>query len=457
MKERLIGPDFVPAWEWKRRHLGGGGKDALREVRTRLTRPDGTRFTDVLWINEGDPEGAYLHFARHVKFLLWQKGGSALETDAPPAYVERLRRDYGEGPQQFDARLIGKSVFGHALEFNHKERIEEHAEVAPGTAIGGGVKGCRVGFDLGGSDRKSAAVREGEVVFSEEVEWNPYFESDPGYHWNGIVDSIERAAAKLPRLDAIGGSAAGIYIDNEPRVGSLYRGVSETDFRQRIQPLFHRLSEYFGGVPVHVVNDGDATALSAAQSRGLTGVLGIAMGTSMAVGYVDTRGSLQPWLNELAFAPVDYSPAAPVDEWSGDRGCGAQYFSQQAVVRLLPHTGLKVDGSLPAAEQLKAVQEAAGKGDAEALGIFRTIGTFLGYSILHYKEYYTFDNLLLLGRVLSGAGGDVLREGARETLASLEPACAESLEFLQPTERERRHGQAIAAAGLVPDTDIKCS
>ena len=455
MKEKLIGPNFVPAWEWKRGHLERGGREALREVRTRLTRPDGTRFVDVFWINEGEPDAAYRHFSRHVKFLLWQKGWAALETDAPPAYVERLRRDYGEGGQQFDAQLIGKKVFGHALEFAHRESIEEPLEAARGITIGGGVKGCRVGFDLGGSDRKSAAVREGEVLFSDEVEWSPYFESDPGYHWDGIVDSIERAAARLPRLDAIGGSAAGIYIESEPRVGSLYRGVSETDFRERIKPLFHRLSEYFGGVPVEVVNDGDATALSAAQSRGLTGVLGIAMGTSMAVGYVDSRGSLQPWLNELAFAPVDYSPEAPVDEWSGDRGCGAQYFSQQAVVRLLPYTRLKVDRSLPAAEQLKAVQAAAGEGEAEALGLFRTIGTFLGYSILHYKDYYTFDNLLLLGRVLSGLGGDVLREEARKTLAALDPACAESLQFLEPTERERRHGQAIAAAGLVPDTLIK--
>ncbi|MFO7725840.1 MAG: hypothetical protein R6V45_09860 [Oceanipulchritudo sp.] len=457
MKETIIGPAFAPAWEWKRRHLGAAGGESLRKVRTRLTRPDGTSFTDVLRINESDPEAAYLHFARHIKFLLWQKGGSALETDAPHPYLERIRRDYDEGPRQFDSRLIGESVFGHPLEFAHRERIEEPGEAASGSLIGGGTKGCRVGFDLGGSDRKSAAVMDGEVLFSEEVEWSPYFESDPDYHWEGIVDSIKRAASKLPRLDAIGGSAAGIYIDSEPRVGSLYRGVGEKDFRQRIQPLFHRLSEYFGGVPVHVVNDGDATALSAAQTRGLTGVLGIAMGTSMAVGYVDTRGSLQPWLNELAFAPVDYSPEAPVDEWSGDRGCGAQYFSQQAVVRLLPYTGLKVDGSLPAAEQLKAVQAAAEEGDGEALGIFRTIGTFLGYSILHYKDYYAFDNLLLLGRVLSGVGGDLLREGARETLASADPACAESLEFLQPTERERRHGQAIAAAGLVPDTDIKGS
>ncbi len=41
------------------------------------------------------------------------------------------------------------------------------------------LDGCRIGFDLGGSDRKCAAVIDGKVVFSDEVVWNPYFEKDP--------------------------------------------------------------------------------------------------------------------------------------------------------------------------------------------------------------------------------------------------------------------------------------
>ena len=57
---------------------------------------------------------------------------------------------------------------------------------------------------------KAAALIDGEVVFSEETRWDPYFQSDPSYHLAGVRESLRRAAAHLPRVDAIGGSAAGI-------------------------------------------------------------------------------------------------------------------------------------------------------------------------------------------------------------------------------------------------------
>ena len=65
-------------------------------------------------------------------------------------------------------------------------------------------------------------------------------------------------------------------------------------------------------------------------------ILGIALGTSTAAGYVTPDGNITSWLDELAFVPIDYNPDAPVDEWSGDYGVGSQYFSQQAVGRLMP-------------------------------------------------------------------------------------------------------------------------
>ena len=68
-----------------------------------------------------------------------------------------------------------------------------------------------------------AALIDGRVVWSEETEWDPYHQPDPDYHWSGIMDSLRRAAEHLPRVDAIGGSAAGVYVDSQVKFSSLFR------------------------------------------------------------------------------------------------------------------------------------------------------------------------------------------------------------------------------------------
>jgi predicted NBD/HSP70 family sugar kinase len=177
-------------------------------------------------------------------------------------------------------------------------------------------------------------------------------------------------------------------------------------------------------------------------------VLGIAMGTSQAAGYVTSEGTITSWLNELAFAPVDYNPSAPVDEWSGDSGCGVQYFSQQCVGRLLPLAGIAMEASVPLAEKLKHLQSLMMTGDTRARGIYQTIGVYLGYALAHYADFYEFRNVLILGRVTSGPGGDILLSCAREVLEREFQPLAARIRFHVPGEKEKRHGQAIAAASL---------
>lgn len=172
------------------------------------------------------------------------------------------------------------------------------------------------------------------------------------------------------------------------------------------------------------------------------------MGSSQAAGYVNRQGNITPWLNELAFAPVDYNPAAPVDEWSGDYGCGVQYFSQQGVGRLIPASGLKVDLAQPLPEKLVAVQQAMAAGDDRAAAIYETIGVYLGYTIPHYADFYDFKNLLLLGRVTTGAGGEIIVQRAEAVLAEEFPELLKRIRISMPDEKEKRHGQAMAAASL---------
>jgi predicted NBD/HSP70 family sugar kinase len=324
--------------------------------------------------------------------------------------------------------------------------IPEELEMA--VPLGRHLDGCRIGFDLGGSDRKCAAVIDGEVVFSEEIEWNPYFENDPSYQIEGINDTLKRAAAHLPRVDAIGGSSAGVYVNNEVRVASLFRGVSPEDFESKVRRLFFDLQKRWGNVPFDVVNDGEVTALSGSMSMHENAVLGLAMGTSEAVGYVTPEGNITPMLNELAFAPIDYREEAPIDEWSGDAGVGAQYLSQQAVARLVPAAGIELPVDMPFPEQLVEVQKLMANGDERAAKIYSTIGTYLGYAIAHYADFYQIRKVLLLGRVTSGQGGTIIIERAEHVLNQLFPELAKQIEMVTPSEQDKRHGQAVAAASL---------
>jgi predicted NBD/HSP70 family sugar kinase len=285
-------------------------------------------------------------------------------------------------------------------------------------------------------------------VFSEEIAWDPARQPDPQWHVDQIMDSLRRAAAHLPQVDAIGGSSAGAYVDNEVRAASLFRSVPREAFEARVRGLFHELRDAWGGIPFVVLNDGEVTALAGSMLAGSGGLLGIALGSSQAAGYVDREGRLTSRIDELAFAPVDDSPDAPVDEWSGDRGCGVQYFSQQATARLMAPAGFDIDASTSLPERLVHLQERMAAEDPRAALVYRTIGSYLGYGLLTYREEYDLDHLLLLGRVMTGPGGDLVIETAREVLAAEDPVAAEGILFHLADERQKRHGQAVAAASL---------
>jgi predicted NBD/HSP70 family sugar kinase len=393
--------------------------------------------------------GNLIYAERLLKFLLWMKGAPQVLVAGADEIAAALATTYSpKGARAFDCDFMGAKIFGRVFSVEASSFEALPATVETSSPMGRHLDGCRIGFDLGGSDRKAAALIDGEVVYSEEITWDPYFQTDPRYHLEGVHDSLLRAAAHLPRVDAIGGSAAGVYVNNEVRAASLFRGVPADAFEKHIRRMFFTLQTRWGGVPFEVVNDGEVTALAGAMSMNDNAVLGVAMGTSLAVGYVTPAGNLTPWLNELAFAPIDYRPDAPRDEWSGDIGCGVQYFSQQGVGRLAQRAGFVFPAALPWPEQLIEVQHAMKAGDSRARVIYESIGVCFGYAIAHYAEFYEVRNLLVLGRVSSGEGGEIILGRASAVLREEFPALAESIQLRTPDEKNKRHGQATAAASL---------
>lgn len=396
-------------------------------------------------IVDPDNPDTQLYAERIVKFLLWARGGWKIHFGGPKQIGEKLRQHYSlKGERAFDAELMSRAYErSFEVAVMSADSVPEAKEMS--TPLGGHLDGCRIGFDLGASDYKVSAVKDGEAVYTDEFPWNPKDEPDPQYHYERLTDGLKKAAAHLPHVDAIGGSSAGVIVDNKIMVASLLRAVPAARFEQA-KNIFLRIRDEWK-VPLEVANDGDVTALAGAMSLKADGLLGIAMGSSQAAGYIDPNGCMTGWLNELAFAPVDYNPDAGADEWSGDRGVGVMYFSQQAVNKLLPAANISLPTEMGLPERLKEVQNLMANGDPKPVKIYETVGAYLGYAIAHYAEFYEFEHMLILGRVTTGHGGDIVLERAREVLAEEFPDL-DKIKLHVPDEKSRRIGQAVAAASL---------
>ncbi len=448
----VLDPQFMPMSVYLREYEQEVAQCGGQPVTIAVERNQGLleQFTiDMLPEGRDDARNAAVA-ERLVKTMLWAYGGYRIYIAGSRAVYEHIRAAYDQGGARDFDRAFMSRVYEHAFEVQYAEKASDLPPVKrSSSAAGRHLDGCRIGFDAGGSDRKVSAVIDGEAVYSEEVVWHPKLNTDPEYHYQGILSSMRTAASHMPRVDAIGISSAGVYVDNKIMVASLFLKVADADFERRVKTMYLDVAREIGeNIPVEVANDGDVTALAGAMDLNGTNVLGIAMGTSEAGGYVDGQGNITGWLNELAFVPADACKDAMVDEWSGDYGCGVKYFSQDAVIKLAPAAGIELDASLSPAEKLKVVQDLMDKNDPRAAQIYDTIGVYFGYAIAYYARFYDIKHVLVLGRVTSGEGGVILLDRARTVLEQEFPEMAKRIQLCIPDEDSRRVGQSIAAASL---------
>ena len=437
---------FIPFGVWSEAYLKGA-KQPLAIAVERDKGHISVRETKIY----GTPDMAeadYRYVERFVKFLLWSIGGFRVYICGCSEIAQRLKAAYtADGERQFDFTFVGQ-LYERDLEILDLPYDKCPAANEEALPIGGHMEGCRIGFDAGGSDRKVSAVIDGEPVYSEEVVWFPKLNEDPTYQYNEILAAFRTAASKMPRVDAIGVSSAGVFIGNAPMISSIFYKVprSEWDY---VKTVFDRAAAEIGpNVPILVANDGDVSALAGAMGLGKGNLMGMAMGTSEAVGYVDKDQNVLGWINELAFAPVDLQEDAMQDEWSTDYGVGCKYFSQDAVIKLAPRAGIELDPQLSPAEKLKVVQGLMEADDPRAQAVFRSIGAYLAYAVVQYSQFYDIEHLMMLGRVMSGKGGDTILQVCNDILKEEYPELAAKCEVMLPDEKTRRVGQSVAAASL---------
>ena len=387
---------------------------------------------------------------RVAKFVLWSAGGWKLYLSGPDEIVKPVAKAYAKkGARAFDYEFFN-DLYGRPIETAILPLRKMPVTCEREVVVKGNTNGNRIGFDLGASDFKISALKSGKVVFSKEFPWDPRPQSDPEYHYAKLSAGLEEAALSLGgKVDAIGGSSAGTFVGKKLGVASLIRGVKEKNPSKYAiaQNLFARVEEEWQ-CPFEVFNDGDVTALAGAIAMKRTGILGIAMGSSEAAGYINQKGALTGRISELAFAPVDLNPNAAKDEWSGDAGVGAMYFSQQAVDHLARQFGMKFPKAMKLPERLKVVQAAMEKREELALRVYLMIGRYLANAAAWYHEFYDYSNLMILGRVTSGFGGDIILNTARMGLEAVDPLLAEQIDIFMPDEKARRLGQSVAAAQI---------
>ena len=440
-----LDPGFIPFGVWMDAYLEG----AKQPLAIAVEREQGRVSVRHTFIH-GTPEMAradYRYVERMVKFLLWSIGGFKVYICGCSPIAKELQQAYSPtGKRAFDFD------FFHKLYEVDLEIIDLPLEACPAPneisqPLGGHLDGCRIGFDAGGSDRKVSAVIDGECVYSEEVVWFPKLNPDPNYQYNEILTAFRTAASKMPRVDAIGVSSAGTFIGNAPMISSIFYKVPR-DRWDEVKTCFDRAAAEIGDVPIVVANDGDVSALAGAMGLNTGNIMGLAMGTSEAVGYVDADKNVKGWITELAFAPVDLSEDAMQDEWSTDFGVGCKYFSQDAVIKLAPRAGIDLDMELSPAEKLKVVQALMAQDDPRAAKVFRDIGVYLAHTVVLYSHFYDIEHLMLMGRVMSGKGGDIILDTCTAVLKEEYPELARKCEVMLPDEKTRRVGQAVAAASL---------
>lgn len=435
---------FVPIAAFNRAYR----EIAKKELAVAIERENGQKIVfSTHIIGDGAHDAAdEFYVERLVKFLLWAVGGFRITVYGDKRIAKIIQETYcADGERAFDSDFMS-GVYEHNFEVLSCPYEEKPETNETPVSLSRNFSGCRIGFDAGGSDWKVSAVIDGEAVFSQETVWYPKTTPDPSYHYGEIVKAFKMAASKMPRVDAIGVSSAGIYVNNRTMVASLFRVVSGDDFQKVVKNIYIDAAKEIGDVPLVVANDGDVSALAGAISLDDQQILGIAMGTSLAAGYVDKNGNITGRLNELAFAPVDGKEDGAVDEWSGDKGCGVKYMSQDAVALLAPKAGIQLPEGTPA-EKLKFVQALMAEDSEAAEKIYQSIGCYLGHTLALYRDVYDCKHVLLLGRVMSGKGGNIILETAEQVLKDDYPEI-ENLYLHLPDEKIRRVGQSVAAAAL---------
>ncbi len=437
MRETLLDKDFKPMID----SFESFQREAKEPITLTIKRGEEVVFPFTMRITSNFDK-SYFYVKRILLSLLWMVGGEKILYHGSSLFYHYLEKRFQKDEEILSSFKEMKKIYSRPISFERVEETPKRKDKNNPFRIS--FTGCRIGLDLGGSDRKAIALKDKKILYSEEILWSPKEQSDPLYHYLGMLDSLTRAKKHLPHVDGIGISTAGIVENNELLLGALYAKVPEEKKQKEARHVFVNLmKEHFPSIPFQVQNDGDVSALGASALYHKNKVLGLSLGTSLAGGYVKDS-SLNGWINELSKVPIDVSKKARKHCVLGMEGAASEYLSQKGIVFLLEKNGLSLEGDLP--HKLLQIQKLAEEGDPLVLKGYHDMGAYLGSAIRYFSLFYDIESVFLLGRVMSGKGGKILLETALENLREKKIR----IDIFSASEAFKRLGQAYIAASL-PD------
>lgn len=404
-----------------------------------------------------------------IQEMIWQRSATSLMLHGPPKICKGVKKMFSLGGMyEFEIKSMPNVCGQSGKKFeviicNDPNALPKNCD-AP-QVCGKDATGCRLAFDLGKSDVKTVAVKDNQVLYSKETEWdvtNP----DPDYHFKVVTDALNLAKAELPRVDAIGGSATGtISAENHATWCDIFPNVPPNVYKEKVIDIFIRMAEHVAGnpnVPLKVINDGEVTALAAVQKLNKGSIMGISMGSSEGGGYANADGNLLGWINELCYIRIDMNPKAPTDPWSkgSHTGLSHMYLGQRGATKLAAAAGCTLADELKYphpemctikhenhAKVLKIIQKEMVEDPARVGKIYETVGVYLGFALAQYMEFYDIEHVLILGRLSKGAGGDLMLDTAKKVLTEEFPEL-KTPQFHTADDHFKAVGQCIAAAAL---------
>jgi predicted NBD/HSP70 family sugar kinase len=467
-----LDPGFAPVVLAKReyRKAAADCKDTLNFA---LPRADGCARGELKVFPTDDPryQASVILAGVMIQETIWRCGASALQLAGPEGICNTVKTAFSKGGSyEFEADVMPKANGTPEKVFEVK--IVASAGDLPAAkdtpqTCGKDANGCRLAFDLGKSDIKTVAIKDGEVLDSAETEWdvtNP----DPQYHFDAIVAAMKKTIANAEakgfgKIQAVGGSATGtVGAGNEATWCDIFPNVPPDVYKEKVVDIFKRIAkEVAGDVPLKVINDGEVTALAAVQKIKKGNVMGISMGSSEGGGYANADGNLMGWINELCYIKLDMNPQAPTDPWTkgAHRGMSHMYLGQRGATKnafkicevpenyKYPHADMCTIKHEDHAQCLKLVQKAMVDNPEKASDLYKTCGVYLGYGLAQYCEHYKIDHVMILGRVSKGAGGDLMLKIASEVLETEFPDLPK-ITFHTADDHFKAVGQCIAAAAL---------
>lgn len=396
------------------------------------------------WILPRDHPNAYENAEYLIDRMnagIVHNGCHTLWLSCPDDLATRIYREFSSsGPKRWVVQELSAASYDKPFEIKRVGFTDMPPQNEASAALSGGKEGYRIGFDLGASDRKVTAFIEGECVFQSITPWEPSGFTDPMEHYRCLATELDKAEEKLGgRVDSIGGSSAGVWVNNRLKIGSIAKGVvkgksgheKKAAMEYFNQCFVDNIARRYHVEPV-IINDGNVTALAGYHALpDATNVIGIALGSDEAGGAA-YRGAMDTKLYEWAFWRVDRALDAPMYPWTPDmppigQGLGGMYFSQKAYDRLYPAAGIAIGeiGGADAtiADRLKGLLHLVEIGDERAIQIPQTIGVELGYSIIpyvnacrHVSHGRDVSHVMVLGRCMKGNAGNIIREEAENVL-----------------------------------------